>query len=311
MKRNVLKIIALVTVLTFTNCASDDRNNVDIASTENTANLNTLKINLQNFNKNFKYTISTNNNMINGKKWWQYVGQAAAIASGDAMGAAGGAWAAQGLAGIVGAATAGTGYAIVSGIAIVVGGVGGSYMAYCSSGGHCRGTFDNVSPRGSSVVYDFPTKFDYLENTGVLHNNGLQNIYLSNETISEYDWTNQNISNINQIDYDTLYNSPEFQNFKNDINIISSNYRESNYDIKILLDGYKDKNLINDNVYQILNLYFTATLGAQTFEDYKAITDEYVLEVTNSYLTDKEKESLLSAFAVSVQSYYYWINLEV
>lgn len=86
-------------------------------------------------------------------------------------GAAGGAWAAAGLATAAGAATAGTGFAVVEGVAMVVGGAGGSYAAYCSSGGNCRGTFNETNPQGSSIKYVSPTDFDQLENLGLLHNN--------------------------------------------------------------------------------------------------------------------------------------------
>ena len=64
-------------------------------------------------------------------------------------------------------------------------------------------------------------------------------------------------------------------------------------------------------VFQIINLYFDAILKTKNFEDYKTITDTYVSEVKNSSLADKEKESLFAAFSVSIQSYFYWINLDI
>ncbi len=311
MKKNVLKIVGLAVLLTFSNCTSDSRSNLDITPTETSANVSTLKNNLTKFNKDFKYKTNTNLNLVGKKKWWQTALQVAAIATGDASGAAAGVWAVQGLAGAVGAATAGTGYAVVSGVAGVIGAAGGSYAAYCSTGGHCRGRFNNVDPRGASVTYDFPTKYDYIENFGTLHNSALANMYLSENNVSEQIWVENNIPNINEVNYNVLLGSGEYINLKNNINSITDNYKASNYDVEKLLNDYLNKGLINQNVKDILSLYFSATIKAETFEDYRAITDRYVAEIQNSNLMDREKESLLASFSVSIQSYYYWLNLEV
>lgn len=92
---------------------------------------------------------------------------------------------------------------------------------------------------------------------------------------------------------------------------ISSNYKKNNYNINQLLADYKNKDLINDNIKSVLSLYFNASMQSQNFNDYKTITDYYVNNIQNSNLTSKEKESLYAAFSVSIQSYYYWLNLEV
>ncbi len=164
---------------------------------------------------------------------------------------------------------------------------------------------------GSSVVYDFPKEYDYLENFGVLHNNELQNVYMSENNIDEITWIGNNIPNVDQIDYKKLYNSQEFKDLTDKINKISAEYKDSGYNVNVLLDGYKKNGMITDNNYDVLSLYFNAVLKAETFEDYKAITDYYVDQVTKSHLSKNEKESLYAGFAVSIQSYYYWLNLEV
>lgn len=307
MRKNILKALGLVTILAFTNCSTDSLSNQD-PIVEKSADASTLKSNLSSFNKNFVYK---KNNNLTGKKWWQYVGQASAIASGDAGGALGMAAGVQWLAGVVGAATAGTGYAVVSGVAGVIGAVGGSYAAYCSTGGHCKGTFNGTNAMGSSVIYDFPAEYDYIENFGILHNNALQNIYMSENNVDELTWISNNIPNVNEIDYQKLYDSDEFKTLTSEIVEITEKYKISGYDINVLLSGYKDKNLITDNNFDIMTLYFKATSQVETFEDYKAITDYYVEQVNSSTLTQTEKEALYSAFAVSIQSYYYWLNLEI
>lgn len=311
MKKNIFKIAALSVLLTFTNCNTDNRSNNDLETTTSSTNINSLKTSLQNFNKNYKFKVVSNSNIAAKKKWWQVVGQVTAIAAGDVGGAAGMVGSVQILAGVVGAATAGTGYAIVSGGAAIVGAVGGSYAAYCGTGGHCRGTFNATTPVGSSVVYDFPSQYDYLENFGVLHNNALQNVYMDENPKNELEWIENNIPRINEIDYIKLYNSEEFKTARNNVNAINVAYKNSGYDTSVLLNGLKDKEMISQNTYDILSLYFDATLRSQTFEDYKNITDFYTNTVISSNeLSDIDKQSLLAAFSVSIQSYYYWLNIE-
>ncbi|ROI05967.1 hypothetical protein EGI16_06190 [Chryseobacterium sp. G0240] len=309
MKKNIFKILGLAIVLSFTNCSNDGTLNQENLSAETSVNSGELKSKLSSFNENFVY--KTNNNLT-GKKWWQTALQIAAIATGDASGAAAGVWAVQGLAGAVGAATAGTGYAVVSTAAGIIGAAGGSYAAYCSTGGSCKGTFASTSASGSSVIYDFPKDYDYIENFGLLHNDALTNMYLSNNVTSELTWMENNIPDIKQINYkDDLYNNSEYIDIKKKINEITDKYKASNYDASSLLEDYYKEKMINGNVKDILSLYFNATMKAQTFDDYKDITDKYVFEIENSKLTNNEKESLLASFAVSIQSYYYWLNLEI
>jgi hypothetical protein len=308
MRKNILKALGLVTILTFTNCSTDNLSNQDIPSAKTSLTTASLKSNLSSFNKNFVYKTKSN---VDSKRWWQYVGMAAAIAVGDVGGAATGVAGVQVLAGVVGAATAGTGYAVVSGVAGVVGAVGGSYAGYCGSGGHCRGTFNGTGALGTSVVYDFPDDYDYIENFGVLHNDALQNVYMSDQNVNELTWIGNKIPNVNAIDYNLLYNSPEFKELTGKIAEISNDYKNSGYKVNVLLDGYKTNNMITSNNYDILSLYFDAVLKVQTFEDYKEITDYYVDKLKESDLTGNEKEALYAGFAVSVQSFYYWLNLDV
>ena len=310
MKRNFLKIIGLSMILIFSSCSSDSRNMLDVMPIESSANADFLKTKFAKYNNDFKYT--SNTDISEGKKkWWQYALQGAAIAAGHASGAAAGVWAAQGLAGALGAATVGTGYAVVSGIAGVVGAAGGSYAAYCSTGGHCRGSFNVMEPTGTSVTYDFPTKYDYIEQLGTLHNSALANMYLSDMNVSEKVWVENNIPNIEDVDYIELLKNSDYIKLKSEINAISDAYKKSNYNVESLLNDYLNKRLISQNVKDILSLYFSATMKSRNFDDYRAITDKYIAEIQNSNLDTREKESLLASLTVSIQSYYFWLNLEV
>lgn len=308
MKKNLLKISTFALVLTLTSCSQDIGSSVDTSEIAS-INANTLKVTLQNFNKDFKYS-SINNSNVNSKKWWQYVGQACAIVAGDAAGAAGTMVATHHLALAVGMASEGTGYVVVQTVSGVVGGVGGSYAAYCGTGGHCRVAFNGSTENGFPVKYDFPSEYDYIENFGDLHNQDLNSTHMSENTMSEIDWIGQNVPNINSIDYNKLYNSEEFRNLCNKINEISTNYKNSNYDYEQMLNDYKNSNLISDETYDILNLYFAATLKAQNFEEYKAITDYYVQQIIDANLGQDDKRALFACFSVSIQSAYYWLNAE-
>jgi hypothetical protein len=313
MKKILCTAAVACMVFTMNSCGENDadfmRNETEQISSKQ-INTSELKLLLKNYNtnlkNNFSYADSTNK-----KKWWQVVGQVCAIATGDAVSAAGMVAVAQGAAGVVGMATAGAGWAVVSGGAAVVGAVGGSYAAYCGTGGHCRGSFSNVNSEGFSVVYDFPSEFDYLENIGIWHNEGLQTIYMDGNNINELDWANNNMPNIAESDFENIYNTNSFQEGVSQIKLISENYKNSGYDFNLFLDEFKKSDFINQNVHDILALYLEAIRMASSFEDYNEITQYYVTQVANSNLNSKEKESLFSAFSVSIQSFYYWLNMEV
>ncbi|TXF78835.1 hypothetical protein [Chryseobacterium sp.] len=211
----------------------------------------------------------------------------------------------------VGLASEGTGYAVVQTVSGVIGAAGGSYAAYCTTGGSCKGTFNANPTNGHAVKYDFPSEYDYIENFGELHNQDLNSSYMSETAIPEIDWIGQNIPNVNTIDYNLLYSSEEFQQLRDKINEISNNYKNSNYDYVKMLDEYKEANLMTSDTYDILNLYFSATMKSESFDEYQAITDYYVQQVIQSNLSPDDKKALFACFSVSIQSYYYWLNLEI
>ncbi len=64
-------------------------------------------------------------------------------------------------------------------------------------------------------------------------------------------------------------------------------------------------------VGQILKLFFNAVQqGASSIDNLKQITNDYILIIEgNSELTDSEKRTLYSAFAVAVYSYSYWSHI--
>lgn len=280
---------------------------------------------LKSFNDSFEYeTVSSSSNEIIAKKkksWWNYVGEVTAIATADAGGAATGVAGAQAVAGLVGAATAGTGYAVVSGTAAVIGAAGGSYGAYTAFYPQGRqsnrasipkGKFTTNEIIGSSVVYTYPSKFKHISKFGELHNSDLEQNYtgqnFSNQ--NELNWIKKNYTVPDNIKIENMYNSTNFQNYKNTVKDIAIEYAINKYDCTFFLKSLKDKELISSTTSNYLELFFKAQIKSKSFEDTKKINDYYVNTVVNSKLSDKDKESLLSAFTVYIQSYYYWINFE-
>jgi hypothetical protein len=300
----LLPSIVIVSLLFFfISCENDNSAETD--------NLKELNLKLAEFNHNYEYT--SNNVYSKKKSWWEKALTVAAIATADAGGAAVGVGSVQVVAGVVGAATAGTGYAVVATIGGVVGAAGGSYAAYCGTGGSCRmGNFNTVDPKGNSVVYQLPNEYSFLNNYGQLHNNALENIYFSGDnSLTELQWIENNVNNLNQIDYVKLYNSSEFQLLINNIKNVSYNYKNNDYDYKVLVSDYKNKGLMNETVSTVLSNFFEGVNKVETFEDAEKITEFYVNTVKNSVLNSKDKEAIFSALTVYIQSYYYWYNFEI
>lgn len=269
-------------------------------------NLKELNLKFKEYNQNYEYSL--NNVYSNKKSWWEKALTVAAIATADAGGAAVGVGSVQVAAGVVGAATAGTGYVVVATIGGVVGAAGGSYAAYCGTGGSCRtGNFNLIDPKGSSIIYQLPIEYSFLNNYGQLHNNALESIYFSGDnSLTELQWIETNINNINQIDYVKLYNSVEFQSIINNIKNASFNFKNSDYDYKVLINEYKSKGMMNETVSSVLSNFFEGVNKVETFEDAESITKFYVDTIKCSTLKSDDKEAIFSALTVYIQSYYYW-----
>lgn len=252
--------------------------------------------------------------------WYDSYGEAAAIAFADAGGAGAGVTGASWLAGVVGAATAGTGYAVVSGIAGVVGASGASYAAYRgfypltgkSTNVIPVGKFTTNQLIGTSVIYTFPSKFNNISNYGKLHNDCLEQNYVGQNFTkqNEINWIKKNYTIPSNINIEKLYNSASFQNYKNTLADISTDYASHNYNCSYLLQSLKNKKLITSITSNYLELFYNAQSKSVTFADSKKINDYYVNVVVNSSLSDIDKQSLFSAFTVYIQSLYYWLNFE-
>ncbi len=306
MKTKLVLFLTLVLTLSISSSCENDNK-----TTSNELSSNKLNQTLKKFNNNFNYQEMNPSFLENKKDWWETLGEVCAIATADAGGAAVGVAGVQVVAGVVGAATAGTGYAVVATVGGVVGAYGGSYAAYAAFHPK-RGTFNNIGPKGTSVIYNLPEEYSHLNNFGLLHNNGLENVYFSGANCqTDLQWMSQNISNINDIDYVTLYNSIEFQNLINNIKSSSIRFSESNYSYTVLLNDYKNKKLMNETVSSVLSNFFEAANRAVVYEDVKQINDFYVSSIVNSNLNTKDKEAILASLTVYIQSYYYWYNFQI
>lgn len=301
--KSLLTFVVISLFFSFFSCENEAKIETD--------NLKEVNLKLKEFNQNYQY--STNNFLSKKKSWWETALTVAAIATADAGGAAVGAGAVQVGAGAIGLATAGTGYVVVSTIGGVVGAAGGSYAAYCGTGGHCRmGGFNSVDPKGSSIVYQLPTEYSFLNNYGQLHNSALESIYFSDgNSQTELQWIENNVANVNEIDYVKLYNSVEFQGLLNNIKGASLNFKNNGYNYKLLVSEYKNKGLMNETVSSILSNFFEGVNKVETFEDAENITKFYIDSIKNSTLKKEDKEAIFSALTVYIQSYYYWYNFQI
>lgn len=300
------KIIGLFALCLILNSCVQDENLDSVEVNENSEiSHKDFFNNLENYKENYSYT----NSNLQGKRWWETAFEVAAIATADAAGAGAMVWAAQGLAADAGAASAGTGYAVVTAGAAVIGAAGGSYGAYCAFSSDCGGR-PSQNPVGDEIVYDFASEFDHLENIGSYHNIAMMDLYLAEENVTELDWIKMNIENVEDIDIESIYYSEDFQNATSQINDISTSFEYKSTTNEQFLSQYLDRGLINENINEVLLNYFETIFPVEVFEDIKTITDYYVEEIQRSELSKVEKESILATLSVSIQSYYFWTNLE-
>jgi len=256
--------------------------------------------------------------------FWGKVLQVAAVATGDLSGAAAGVWGVQKLAIAAGAATSGTGYAVVSAAGAVVGAAGGSYMAYCTvkprACANNRGGLPELIEYEDRYDINFEItnpKFVNLNELGYLHNSILEESYYGG--ISQKDWlTAKSISGTSYLLktaseddskslMNTLFQSSELANVKSGIsNAIGKYSQDDKFDYKVLLQSLLNDQLINQNLYDVLDLFLNVYNKAESFEDFETIIKFYVAEIENSNLNDTEKEALLAAFSVAAKSPYFW-----
>ena len=85
---------------------------------------------------------------------------------------------------------------------------------------------------------------------------------------------------------------------------------EEAVNIEQILNYFKDINYINSNIKNVLESYMEVYLTATSFEDIDNISNFYISEVSNSSLTEIEKEALLCSFLVGANSPHFWLQSE-
>ncbi len=306
-KKNLIyKLIFLsITTLVINSCAKGKKNSPPKIDSNVISNLNQQ---LKDFNQSYNYKVANTSSIEGKKKWWEVVAEVCGIAIANAGGAQIGASSAQTVAVAAGVATGGTGYAVVTAIG---GAIGDSYTVYTQFYQRV-GNFNNVDPKGAFVIYSLPQEFSYLNNLGLLHNNGLERIYFSTTNPqTDLQWMASNINNINDVDYVKLYNFVEFKDLINNIKSVSKKFSENNFNYTILLNEYKMRGLMDEESATILSYFFEAVSKAVVFEDVKQINDFYINAIKNSNLNTKTKEAIFASLVVYIQSYYYWLNFQI
>jgi hypothetical protein len=159
-----IPIAFLFIAMIFNSCSSDE-------NVENISSANNLISKTAEYNKKFKFEDPNNQ-----KGFLSSFTYGAGLFVGDITGAAAAGASVAWIATAFGAATAGTGFLVIEGIAGIVGAVGGSYMAHCTMRGCSK------SSQTEYQIFNFPDRYDIEVNfigyeryafIGDMHNSNL------------------------------------------------------------------------------------------------------------------------------------------
>jgi len=249
---------------------------------------------------NLDFTPSKINSNSSPKGFWSSVGEVCKVAGADIIGAGTCVWATKELAAAAGCCTGGTGAAVVAGASAVIGGAGASYAA---SGIKLKGS----NPVGGLSNINLPVEYYYLSNVGVFHNSFINDVYYGN--ILETNWIRENYTSDSTCVLGFVQNT-QWIEIKSLIYSSFVDYSANNYNYLQILNYFKDINYINSNIKNVLESYMEVYLTATSFEDIDNISNFYISEVSNSSLTEIEKEALLCSFLVGANSPHFWLQSE-
>jgi hypothetical protein len=164
--------------------------------------------------------------------------------------------------------------------------------------------FENLTWSNSSV--DF----------GAIHNFGLDIIYShddfkgTNSSSDIHDFTASYLEYLNNnynYDIDNVgSNHDEFVNFEE----VSSTYEKDNYsDFKIFIEDMQQNELISNEIWvDIASLYAEVLYENLDDAELNEYTNEFILLLSNSELSQSEKEFSYNLCSFALHSYSYWKN---
>ena len=297
----IVAVMLIMGVTTFMSCEKNGEiksipqtNNLEQTSKYYTSNTEELLFKLDTFNKSF---IQTQSIITNQRKpgWFKRV---LGIVAADIVGVAAGVKAGATLASAVGLATGGGGFIATEVACGVIVGASASAKA---------GSTANTSPNPSIDNYDLPNNLPSLSqfiSIGTKHNNYLYTVLYQQNTTQE-DWFINNVNNYNDVISNYLQR-PEWIIFKNDFSIIINDYTKNGYNYNNLINICFQQNYLTNNERIILKSFFRIYKDVKTYEQINNITTFYSHIVAYSYLSNNEKESLISAFSVAKASPALW-----
>lgn len=250
---------------------------------------------------------------------WSCFLRACTIAGADFMGAGAGIASTKEIAALVGAATGGTGAAVVCAFSATICAVGASAAAYdaCT---RAHGAFspdsllwvfrktgpdpvEDESLRPSDLV-QLPSRFEYLRNVGIIHNNMLA-------TLDDIKSGNIDIN-------DAI---PDADPYLEAI-VLSDEFQEA-YDVIISASIIKPNESIDVAHYVEINGIKLSIKAARVYELFTELYSQFpeneydVVDVVNAYISiiensdefsDEEKESIYIGLMVAAESPMYWQN---
>ena len=294
--KNFKSLKVLVVLLSFSSilsCSNDETNELK------ETNLNSdFKRKLESFNENYQSQIS--------QARWGFGGffNSIVIAAADIAGAGAGALSVSEIAFGIGVCTAGTGGGVVAGTAAVVSGAGASIAA--------ANDFSKKKPMKSysnyikSLNIDYTKKYSYLSNIGALHNEQVFNIL--NEGLDKNKFNCSDKRYIENSNFLSISRTKKWQNVISKVEKISTAYSKHK-DVRILTNSLRNNSLINDNVKNVLDLFFVIYNQSKNSRNIEDIANFYIKAVSDeASLDNTEKEALISSFSVATESPYFWKN---
>lgn len=230
------------------------------------------------------------NSNLNNKGFWDVVGQIAAVAGADILGAAGGVIAVSEVATILNVATGGTVLLVGAG---VVCGAGASY----ATGNALKSISEPIN-----LFFTPPTGYETFD-IGYIHNRALDDVYFGN--ISKIDFLYSNIKNREAVDF-MLENSDYIYGYDSIVSKSTSFNRHG--DIDVLIEDLFNDNLLSLNMKIFFNHFFNALSRSSDEDNLNSIIDFYTNHIIEEPYSELEKQALISSMSVTVNSFNYWSN---
>ncbi len=302
----IMPLVALASLVVFISCNDDKTEELPVPKSKQE-----LSEKLTQFNQSYLKQIEADT-PIQTRGFWKGLGDVLEVAGADIIGAGAGAVAVGEVATVVGAATGGTGFAVVAGTAAVVAGAGASVgAARLLDNSSVAIDEKEVETRSSSrnnlgtqlylsnLDIKYGEKYAHLANIGKEHNRTVVKMNaIATRGANDY----------NEIEKALLENK-EFTAKREEIEKVVVEYIKAGGDVKVLLQGLKEKEFISDKMSFVYSFFFDIYNKSVNFDNVEDIVNFYIKSIEESdFLSEKEKEALIASFSVASESPVLWYN---